>query len=77
MILKRFSSDLIQIALSEIKKNNNIEKIQVQVIEPILQYSFSKLYPYILITSILFFLFFLVGLVILFLLIKVLSIEKT
>lgn len=75
-MINKFSSDLIKTLLTELKKNNNIEKLQLQLIEPILQYSFSKLYPYILITSIIFFLFFLIGLVILFLLIKVLYFEK-
>lgn len=76
MILNKLSTDFLNNLLLELKKNNNMEKIQIGVIEPILQYSFSKLYPYILITSIIFFLIFIVGLVILFLLIKILYFGK-
>lgn len=76
MILNKLSCDLLNNLLTELKKNNNIEKIQVHLIEPLLQYSFSKLYPYILITSIIFFLIFIVGLVILFLLIKIMYFGK-
>ncbi len=76
MILNKLSTDFLNNLLLELKKNNNMEKIQLGVIEPLLQYSFSKLYPYILITSIIFFLIFIVGLVILFLLIKILYFGK-
>lgn len=76
MILNKLSTDFLNNLLQELKKNNNMEKIQIGVIEPLLQYSFSKLYPYILITSIIFFLIFIVGLVILFLLIKILYFGK-
>lgn len=76
MILNKLSSDFLNNLLVELKKNNNMEKIQLSLIEPLLQYSFSKLYPYILITSIIFFLIFIVGLVILFLLIKIMYFGK-
>lgn len=76
MILNKLSTDFLNNLLIEMRKNNNMEKIQLGVIEPLLQYSFSKLYPYILITSIIFFLIFIVGLVILFLLIKILYFGK-
>ena len=76
MILNKLSTDFLNNLLIELRKNNNMEKIQIGVIEPLLQYSFSKLYPYILITSIIFFLIFIVGLVILFLLIKILYFGK-
>lgn len=76
MILNKLSTDFLNNLLIELRKNNNMEKIQLGVIEPLLQYSFSKLYPYILITSIIFFLIFIVGLVILFLLIKILYFGK-
>lgn len=76
MILNKLSTDFLNNLLLELRKNNNMEKIQLGVIEPLLQYSFSKLYPYILITSIIFFLIFIVGLVILFLLIKILYFGK-
>ena len=71
MIINKLSEDLISNLLIEIKKNNNIEKLQIGLINPLLQYSFSKLYPYILVTSIIFFLIFIVGIIILFLLIKI------
>lgn len=77
MILNKLSTDFLSNLLIELRKSNNMEKIQLGVIEPLLQYSFSKLYPYILITSIIFFLIFIVGLVILFLLIKILYFGKS
>jgi hypothetical protein len=71
MIINKLSEDLISNLLIEIRRNNNIEKIQIGLINPLLQYSFTKLYPYILVTSIIFFLIFIVGIIILFLLIKI------
>lgn len=69
-MINKITKDLFYYIIDELKKNNNLEKIQLGVIEPLLQYAFSKLYPYILITSIIFFLIFIIGLILLILMIK-------
>jgi hypothetical protein len=69
-MITKITKDLFYYIMDELQKNNNIEKIQLQIIEPLMQYTFSKLYPYILVTSIVFFLIFIIGLIVLILLIK-------
>ena len=48
----------------------NISKIESNVVEPLIMYTFKRLYPYLLMSSIIFILTFLVALLILLLLIK-------
>jgi hypothetical protein len=69
-MITKITKDLFYYIMDELQKNNNIEKIQLQIIEPLMQYTFSKLYPYILVTSIVFFLIFIIGLIVLILLVK-------
>lgn len=76
-MINKITKDLFYYIINELKKNNNIEKIQLGIIEPLMQYTFSKLYPYILITSIIFFLIFIIGLIVLILLIKLVCLNKT
>lgn len=56
--------------LLEFKKEKNMTRIQKEVVDPIIHYSFKRMYPYILITLILFCLTFILALLILLLLLK-------
>lgn len=69
-MLEKVTNDIINKILLEIKKEEHISKIQINVIDPLIHYTFSQLYPYILGTSIIFILIFVLTLVILFLIMK-------
>ena len=45
-------------------------RIQVNIIDPLIDYTFSRLYPYLIVISVIFFLTFLLALSIFFLIIK-------
>tara|TARA_B100000795_G_C22789982_1_gene436468 strand:+ start:810 stop:1031 length:222 start_codon:yes stop_codon:yes gene_type:complete len=70
MVMNKVVDELTQYCINEFKKEENITKIKVFVIDPLIEYTFKKLYPYILITSIIFFLTFILAIVILFMIIK-------
>ena len=76
MLLKQLTIELIDKLINEIKKNENIEKMKLHLVDPIIDYTFHRLYPYILISSAIFLLTFLLALAI-FLLIINSYIKKT
>jgi len=68
--MNKIVEELTQYCINEFKKEQNLNKMKVFVIDPLIEYTFKRLYPYILITSIIFFLTFILAIVILFLIIK-------
>ena len=68
--MEKIVDELTQHFIEEFKKDDNINKVKVFLIDPLIEYTFKKLYPYILVTSIIFFLTFILAIVILFLIIK-------
>ena len=68
--MNKIVDELTQYTLNEFKKEENLNKMRVFVIDPLIEYTFKRLYPYILITSIIFFLTFILAIVILFLILK-------
>tara|TARA_B100000767_G_scaffold274957_1_gene309773 strand:- start:2129 stop:2347 length:219 start_codon:yes stop_codon:yes gene_type:complete len=69
-MMEKIVDELTQHFIEEFKKDDNINKVKVFLIDPLIEYTFKKLYPYILVTSIIFFLTFILAIVILFLIIK-------
>ena len=69
-MLEKVTNEIINKILLEIKKEENLSKLQMNIIDPLIHYTFSQLYPYILGTSIIFILIFILTLVILFLIMK-------
>ena len=63
-------TELLNKLLIEFKKEKNMTRIQKEVVDPIIHYSFKQMYPYILVTLILFCLTFILALLILLLLLK-------
>ena len=63
-------TELLNKCLKEFKKEKNMTRIQKEVVDPIIHYSFKQMYPYILVTLILFCLTFILALLILLLLLK-------
>ena len=56
MILSKLGTELSEYFIDEIKKEENINTLKKNVVNPIIDYTFHRLYPYILVTSIIFFL---------------------
>lgn len=56
--------------MAEAKKESNIEVIKDNVVNPLIDYTFHRLYPYILITAIVFFLTFILAVITFLLLVK-------
>lgn len=69
MITNLFN-DLIEKFIQEINKDENISKIEKSLVDPLIKYTFTKLYPYIMTVSIVFLLTFLLALIILLLQLK-------
>ena len=57
-MIPKCTSELLEKIIIEIRKPNNMSKIHVNVIDPLIDYTFGKLYPYILVSSIIFVLIF-------------------
>lgn len=54
----KLTNELLEKIIVEIRKPENMSKIHINIIDPLIHYTFEKLYPYILISSIIFFLIF-------------------
>ena len=70
MLLNKFVLEIINYFMIEIKKEPNIEVIKHNIVNPLIDYTFHRLYPYILITSIVFFLTFILAVITFLLMIK-------
>ena len=68
--IKSIVLQLVNQLIFEVRKHENLEKIQLEVLDPLIQYTFSRLYPYILATSIVFFIIFLLAILIFLLILK-------
>lgn len=65
MIVKDIIRDVLHHTLDEVKQEDNMTKLRCNLIDPIVQYAFAQLYPYIIVTSILFFFIFILAVAIL------------
>ena len=63
-------NDLINKFLEELNKNENISKVQKSLVDPLIRYTFNKIYPYLILVFVIFLLTFLLSLSILLLQIK-------
>ena len=68
MFIERIVTELVEKFSNEIQKSKNRNLFQVHVLDPIIQHAFSRLFPYIIITSVVFLLTFVLAVAILFLL---------
>ena len=68
--IKDITKEILERIINELKTPENIEKMHKEVLEPIIGYTFHRLYPYILISSIIFILTFILAVAILLLVIK-------
>jgi len=73
MNISSVTSEIIDIFAKEFKKDENQKKIKREMIDPIIMYTFDRLYPYIAAASVIFILTFLLAIVILVLIIRSVS----
>ena len=72
-MMNNIFNDLISKFIEEINKNENIAKVQKSLVDPLIRYTFNKVYPYLILVFIIFLLTFLLSLSILLLQIKQLN----
>tara|TARA_B100000524_G_scaffold255569_1_gene138414 strand:- start:333 stop:557 length:225 start_codon:yes stop_codon:yes gene_type:complete len=71
--ISSFISDIIDKIIIEIKKDKNMSKLESNLIDPLIKYTFQKLYPYLALASIIFLLIFILAILILLLQVKQLN----
>ena len=70
MLVKELTSKLIEKVIVEVKREENMNKIQKEVMDPLIYYTYRRIYPYFLITIIIFLLTFILALLIFIILVK-------
>ena len=69
-IKNTFINEIIDICISEVSKDETKEKINTYIIEPSFTYIFDRLYPYIILTFIIFILILLMAIIIIIILVR-------
>ena len=69
-MISKFASEMLDKVLNEIKKEENMNKIHKNLIDPLIYYSFKRVSPYIFILFTIFILTFILAILILVLLIR-------
>jgi hypothetical protein len=69
-IKNNFINEIIDICIGELSKDETKKKINTYIIEPSFTYIFDRLYPYIILTSIIFVLILLMAIIILIILFR-------
>lgn len=69
-VLVNITKEVIEAFIEEAKNEDNMGKFKNHVMDPLIDYTFKKLYPYIVITSVLFLLTFILAIAILYMLIQ-------
>jgi len=75
-MISEFASDILDKIIIELKKDQNMKKIQINLIDPLIYYSFNRIYPYFIVTAIIFILTFILAILILFFLIIIIYKKK-
>ena len=70
MIVKKITNKIIDKFIVEIKQPENMNKLKEHILNPLIKYTYQQLYPYFLISSILFILTFILALLIFMILLK-------
>ena len=69
-MFQKIGSELIEMFVNKIKKEENKKKLNKELIEPVVYSILDRIYPYIIVTSIIFLLIFLITTTLLFIIIK-------
>ena len=65
-----FTNEIIDLCITELSKEETKKKVNTYIIEPSFTYIFDRLYPYIILTSIIFVLILLMAIVIIIILLR-------
>ena len=68
--VQKIGNEIITKVIEELKKENNMKAFQTSILRPILRHTLQYLYPYILVTSIVFFMTFIFACAILILVVR-------
>jgi hypothetical protein len=69
-IITNLTKQILDHTLLEFKKEENVKKIKSEIVDPIIDYSMGRIYPYMIITAALFILTFLIAIIILIVLLR-------
>lgn len=69
-MIESVTKGLLEKVLVEVQKDENMKKVKGTIVNPLLQYCYSRLYPYFLIITIIFMLTFILALLIFIILIR-------
>ena len=69
-MLKSLTNEILEKLLIEIKKEENMNKIHYNLIDPLVNYTFKKVYPYIITLFVLLILIFLIIIIVLLIIIR-------
>lgn len=69
-VIKKLTSQLMEQFITEARKEENIDKVRKDVLDPMINYTMGRIYPYMIATAALFVLTFLVAIIILIILLK-------
>lgn len=70
MAIKEIINNCVEKGIDEINKPKNMVKIQKNILDPLINYTYNRLYPYFVITMIIFILTFILALLIFILLLN-------
>jgi len=63
MDIKKITCDIIDMVIIELKKEENLNKIKKEVLQPMTNYVLEQIYPYLIISVIIFVLTFLIAII--------------
>jgi hypothetical protein len=69
-LITNLTKQILDHTLLEIKKEENVKKIKSEIVDPIIDYSMGRIYPYMIITAALFILTFLIAIIVLIVLLR-------
>jgi len=69
-MISQYSKEIIENILNEFKKNENLTKLYLNFLNPIIEHSINKFYPYIIILIFLYILLLILILIILYIVLK-------
>jgi len=69
-MIEKISKSAIEYFVSEISKDSTKEQIKRQVIDPLFIYIIDKVYPYVIVSSIIFIFTFIIAILILFMVVR-------
>jgi hypothetical protein len=70
MLIKKLTNKIIEKIIVEMKEPENMDKIKQHVVDPLVKYTYRQLYPYFLVTTVLFLLTFILALLIFLILLR-------